>query len=85
MRHTLTERQKAILDAIRSYWLANSFSPSFRDLMGLLGIKSTNGIKVQLASIAQKGWITFQPDLTRSIVIIGESYAELHKQLEGRL
>jgi SOS-response transcriptional repressor LexA len=75
----LTDSQREMLEAIRKFWFAHSYSPTFRDLMRELRMTSPNGVTSVLRTLRRKGLITIQPNITRSIVIVGESYSDLFR------
>ena len=54
-----TARQRQFLQAIYRHILAHGESPTFRDLMGALGIRSPNGVYTQLYSLRAKGYLTW--------------------------
>lgn len=58
-----------LLRAIHAYWAANHFSPSIRELLGSLPVKSTSVVQYNLKKLEQQGSITRVPGINRSIVI----------------
>jgi repressor LexA len=51
----LTVRQQEVLEAIRSFYRANGFPPTFRILMGLIGVGNTNAVMCHLKPLVKKG------------------------------
>ncbi|NEG54371.1 transcriptional repressor LexA [Bifidobacterium platyrrhinorum] len=68
---TLTDRQRLILEAIRSYQSERGFSPSFRDIGGAAGLKSPSSVKHQLQVLEEKGFIRLNANKGRAIEILG--------------
>ena len=75
MTIVITERQKLILDTIRSYMQETGYSPSVRDLADLCGIRSTQGVVRHLKALEDKGFIQ-RDSKARSIRILAPAGAE---------
>lgn len=56
----LTERQKSVLNAIRTWIKEHGYPPTIRELGKLLGIKSLRGVTTHLDAIAKKGHLQRQ-------------------------
>ena len=54
---TLTNRQKEILDLIKSYILDYGFPPTRAEISKILGFKSANAAEQHLRAIEKKGYI----------------------------
>lgn len=70
---TLTDRQRKVLDAIRSHIDEQGFAPSFREIGEAAGLKSPSSVKHQLEALEEKGFIRMNANKGRAIEIIGES------------
>jgi repressor LexA len=70
MRPPLTERQREIFDAIRTFIRENGCAPSVKEIGASVGISSTNGVVKQLDAMERKGYIRRQRGRARSIQLI---------------
>ncbi len=52
-----TEKQKKVLEAIKSFHKENGFMPTVRDLGESLNIKNPNGVQCHLIALEKKGQI----------------------------
>lgn len=69
-RQPLTDRQKECMRFIRSYFFANGWAPSCREIGNAMGIASMNGVVTHLVILERKGWIKRGPD-ARQISVVG--------------
>lgn len=69
---TLTERQRQVLDAIRTHINDCGFAPSFREIGEAAGLKSPSSVKHQLQMLASKGFIRMNANKGRAIELVGE-------------
>ncbi|MGE6379954.1 hypothetical protein, partial [Peribacillus muralis] len=65
-----TKRQKEVLEAITIYKTTNGYPPSFRELGGLVGLKSSSTISSMLDSLRKKGYVTWQEGRPRTLQIL---------------
>jgi len=65
----LTERQREVLDAIRTYRSDRGYIPSIRELGRMLGISSLRGVTIHLDALEKKGWIK-RERTSRSISVL---------------
>ena len=65
----LTERQKEILDLIKSYIGDYGFPPTRADISKKLGFKSANAAEQHLRAIEKKGYIKILSGASRGIVL----------------
>lgn len=77
---TLTDRQRKVLDAIRSHIDKQGFAPSFREIGEAAGLKSPSSVKHQLEALEEKGFIRMNANKGRAIEIIGESDESLSSE-----
>jgi hypothetical protein len=68
----LSPRQADTLDYIRRYRYSYGFSPAVREIQEYMGINSPNGVMCHLRAMRAKGWITYHPNISRSITPAGE-------------
>ena len=66
----LTDKQKAILDAIRSHLEANGFPPSYAEIARAVGLTHASTAQFHLRALAKKGWIELRSDIRRSIRLL---------------
>lgn len=70
---SLTERQRLVLEAIRTHMAERGFAPSFREIGVRAGLKSTSSVKHQLESLEQLGIIRMGANKGRAIELVGTS------------
>lgn len=51
----LTKRQAEVLDTIAQFQAEHGYAPTLREMLPLLGLTSTNGIKQHLTALERKG------------------------------
>ena len=66
---TLTNRQKEILDLIKSYIVDYGFPPTRVEISKILGFKSANAAEQHLRAIEKKGYIQIMSGASRGIVL----------------
>lgn len=69
----LTSTQKTTLTILSNYIKQYRYSPSYRELLVLLGKRSLSTIKYDIDILKQKGYITYEPYKNRTIRIIKEN------------
>ena len=62
-----TPSQARLLEAVRSFWAAKGYGPSYRELGAVLGIRSTNGIAAHVRALVGKGLLKQEPGTARSV------------------
>lgn len=60
----LTDRQRKVLDAIRTHINERGFAPSFREIGEAAGLKSPSSVKHQLQVLEDKGFIRMNANLS---------------------
>jgi repressor LexA len=65
-----TARQTLMLDFIKSFSAERGYSPSVRDIMDALEIRSPNGVVAHLKALEKRGLITRDHKLSRSIRVV---------------
>ena len=66
----LTPRQRDCFGAIARHIADHGCAPSYDELCQALGIHSKGNIVRLVTGLAERGWITHQPHLSRSIAIV---------------
>jgi repressor LexA len=68
----LTERQQQVLDIVRRYLLKNGQSPTVREIVRELGVRSTCTVHKHIIALEKKGYISKTKYGYRSIELPGE-------------
>ncbi|QOL33270.1 transcriptional repressor LexA [Bifidobacterium eulemuris] len=66
----LTDRQRKVLEAIRTHIDAHGFAPSFREIGEYAGLKSPSSVKHQLQTLEDKGFIRMNANKGRAIEVV---------------
>jgi len=74
----LTKRQAQILEYVSNYIQNHNYAPSYREIGQYFGLSSTATIAEHIESLKQKGYLSHQENLARSIQpnIVNEDVAE---------
>jgi repressor LexA len=72
----LTDRQRKVLDAIRTHVSQRGFAPSFREIGQSAGLKSPSSVKHQLQVLEEKGLIRMNANKGRAIELVEDSNEE---------
>lgn len=67
---TLTDRQRKVLDAIKTHLAKQGFAPSFREIGEAAGLKSPSSVKHQLQVLDGKGFIRMNANKGRAIEVV---------------
>lgn len=71
----LSNRQRQVLDAIRSHVAKHGYAPSFREIGDLVGLKSPSSVKHQLQVLADRGYIRIGAKKGRAIELVEDQSA----------
>ena len=71
----LTDRQRRILDFIAQTRDERGYPPSVREIGDAVGLHSPSSVHAQLATLAQKGYLTKDPTKPRAIRVHGAEHA----------
>ena len=71
-RAPLTEKQLAVVDAIRRLSAERGYPPTVREIAAAIGQEGTNGVAQHLRLIERKGWITRAARCSRTVLVVGE-------------
>lgn len=66
----LTERQRRIMEAIRSSLATRGYPPTMREIGDVVGLASPSSVKYQLQVLEDKGYLRRDPISTRAIEIV---------------
>ena len=69
--HPLTTAQQELYDWLASYIAEHRHSPSIRQMMQAMGLRSPAPIQSRLRHLQQKGWITWQEGQARTLQLLG--------------
>lgn len=67
----LTSAQQELFDWLEGYIRSHRHSPSIRQMMEAMGLRSPAPIQSRLRHLQQKGWITWQEGQARTLQLIG--------------
>ena len=67
----LTPAQQELYDWLTGYIGSNRHSPSIRQMMEAMGLRSPAPIQSRLRHLQQKGWITWQEGQARTLQLLG--------------
>lgn len=68
-----TAKQLAVLSFIRSFITEHHYPPTMREINEHFGWKSTNAAFTHLDALEHKGFITRDPEKSRSIYLLGDA------------
>ena len=68
----LTDAQQQLYDWLSAYIGEHRHSPSIRQMMEAMGLRSPAPIQSRLRHLQQKGWITWQEGQARTLQLLGE-------------
>ncbi len=72
---TLTPAQKELYEWLSDYIAANHHSPSIRQMMQAMGLRSPAPIQSRLRHLQEKGWITWKEGHARTLQLLGEAFS----------
>jgi repressor LexA len=70
-RSSLTERQRTILEVIRSSVTTRGYPPSIREIGDAVGLTSTSSVAHQLRTLEKKGYLRRDPNRPRAVDVRG--------------
>jgi len=74
MGDTMTDKEKAAVEFIKSYTEDKGYAPNFTEIMEAVGERSKAGITRSLNRLAEQGIITRSPGVARSIRVVELSH-----------
>lgn len=69
----LTEAQRELYDWLADFIGRHRHSPSIRQMMEAMGLRSPAPIQSRLRHLQQKGWITWQEGQARTLQLLGDT------------
>ena len=82
---TLTKRQKAVYEFIRSKIYSRGYGPTVREIGENFDIRSPNGVMCHLKALEKKGLITREANMSRAIQLAQEPPSDRGLVLAGRV
>ncbi|CAM3615546.1 transcriptional repressor LexA [Mycobacterium frederiksbergense] len=70
-RSSLTERQRTILEVIRTSVTSRGYPPSIREIGDAVGLTSTSSVAHQLRTLERKGYLRRDPNRPRAVDVRG--------------
>ena len=74
---SLTPAQQELYDWLADYIGSHQHSPSIRQMMAAMGLRSPAPVQSRLRHLQQKGWITWQEGQARTLQLLGNLTAEV--------
>ncbi|MEY4800493.1 MAG: hypothetical protein RLZZ213_940, partial [Cyanobacteriota bacterium] len=71
VQQELSSAQQELYDWLSEYIGSNRHSPSIRQMMEAMGLRSPAPIQSRLRHLQQKGWITWQEGQARTLQLLG--------------
>lgn len=68
----MTERQKEILEVIKTLTKEKGYAPTIREIMVRANLKSTGTVHTHIKKLKAKGYLTSGEDMPRSIVVANQ-------------
>ena len=75
VQQELTPAQQELYDWLAGYIGEHRHSPSIRQMMEAMGLRSPAPIQSRLRHLQQKGWLTWQEGQARTLQLLGEAVA----------
>ena len=77
----ITEKQKQILEYIKSEIMSKGYPPSVRDICQAVSLKSTSSVHSHLETLEKNGYIRRDPTKPRTIEILDESFNFIRREM----
>jgi repressor LexA len=81
----LTERQREVYEFIREKIRNRGYGPTVREIGSQFKISSPNGVMCHLKALEKKGLILREPNMSRAIMLAGESPSDRGLPMAGRI
>lgn len=69
-RRPLSDRQQAVLDAIRASVTKRGYPPTLREIGRKVGLHSVSAVAYQLDALERKGYLRRDPAVPRGLVVL---------------
>ena len=76
-QEALTSAQQELYDWLSDYIGTHRHSPSIRQMMQAMGLRSPAPVQSRLRHLQQKGWITWQEGQARTLQLLGDVAASV--------
>ena len=76
-QEALTSAQQELYDWLSDYIGTHRHSPSIRQMMQAMGLRSPAPVQSRLRHLQQKGWITWQEGQARTLQLLGDVVASV--------
>lgn len=70
MKKKPTKKQLILLEFIDEFTLKNDFSPSYREIMEAMGLRSVSAVAEHIENCVSAGFIKKQPKAARSLEVV---------------
>jgi len=81
MAEKLTEKQKLVLDFLKTGIRQNGYPPTVREICDAVGLSSTSTVHAHLETLERKGYIRRSPAKNRSTEILEENFYASTREL----
>lgn len=81
----LTKKQLAVLEFLEEFTEAQGYSPSYREIMGGLGLSSVSAVAEHVDNLVTKGVLRKVPGAARSLEVLDYKHEETVKLFRERL
>jgi len=81
MHNNLTERQKKVLDFLKSEIKRKGYPPTVREICDAVNLSSTSTVHAHLETLERKGYIRRSPAKNRSTEILEEDFYQSAREL----
>ena len=81
MLEELTEKQRQILEYIKSEIMSRGYPPSVREICAAVQLKSTSSVHSYLSALAEKGSIRRDPTKPRAIEVTDDAFALTRREM----
>lgn len=72
MKKKPTKKQLVLLEFIDEFTMKNDFSPSYREIMEAMGLKSVSAVAEHIENCVVAGFIRKEPKAARSLTVVKE-------------
>jgi repressor LexA len=79
-----TDKQKSVLQFIRSYQADNGMPPTLREIAKHMGVVSTNAANDYIRALVKRGLLRRRPLISRGLSLTAEGYLCLQKPIVTR-
>ncbi|MFV0484929.1 MAG: LexA family protein [Candidatus Saccharimonadales bacterium] len=86
MKKKPTKKQLVLLEFIEEFTLKNDFSPSYREIMDAMGLRSVSAVAEHIDNCVEAGFIKRLPKAARSLEVVKQkTYDETMRLIKGKL